>query len=343
MALTTTEKLTQAFSLALETRVGAIQDLVSNSNVVWYTIKEKNMRKTFSGPTIRVPLQFAQSGTYTRYSAADLLSVTRKELINDAEYEPKMGAVSIALTGEELLKNSGRNQRRDLMSTYIDSAETELQDRFVEDLHSAGALTDQIGGLQKAVPTDPTTGVYGGISRADNAIWRTNVLDVDTAGILDKTGAAATQFNKDSAQSIYRHQVIQTSMGGRGKGPDMILACDTHFSAYSDAVEAIQRINDENKLGKMGFSNLSFYGAGRSIPIILEGGIGTAMPAATSYALDSGSMSYFYHPDRDFSRFGGKQSPINQDMIVQHIGFMGELVLTNPRHMSKIYDSDTAS
>jgi len=38
-------------------------------------------------------------------------------------------------------------------------------------------------------------------------------------------------------------------------------------------------------------------------------------------------------------KFGGKQSPINQDAMVQHIGFFGNLTLNNPLHTAKLFDS----
>ena len=38
-------------------------------------------------------------------------------------------------------------------------------------------------------------------------------------------------------------------------------------------------------------------------------------------------------------KFGGKQTPVNQDAIVQHVGFFGELTMNNPLHMAKLYDS----
>ncbi len=335
MALTSTEKLQEAFSLALEDRSSGYQDLVSNANVIWHTMKDKGMWQTFSGPTIRERLLFTQSGTYVRYAGADYLSTTRKELINDAEFEPKMGAVTVVLTMEDILKNDGPSQLEDIMTTHIESAEMELPDRFVEDLHGAGALSNQIGGLQKAVPTTVNSGSYGGISRADNAIWRTTTYD------LHSFFTGITQFTSTTAQSIYRQSVINRSRNTRG--PDLLCADGNHFNAYSAAMEGIQRINDENALGKLGFSNLRFYGAGRSIPVVLEGGIGSAMPSDTTYALDTKSLKFRYHPKRNFQKFGGKQTPINQDMVVQHIGFMGELVLSNPLHTVKIYDSTPAS
>jgi hypothetical protein len=72
---------------------------------------------------------------------------------------------------------------------------------------------------------------------------------------------------------------------------------------------------------------------------VMEGGIGSAMPDDVSYLLDMSAIKFRYHPDRNFSKIGGKQTPINQDAVVQHVGFMGELTMNNPLHQVKLYDS----
>lgn len=66
MAINTNERLQEAFSLALEDRSQGYADLVSNSNAILYLMKKRGQFKTFSGPTIRERLLYAESGTYTR-------------------------------------------------------------------------------------------------------------------------------------------------------------------------------------------------------------------------------------------------------------------------------------
>ena len=337
MALTSTTKLQEAFSLALEERSRGYQDLVSNSNAILYQMKQRGMWQPFSGPTIRERLLFAESGTYTRYSGYDTLNPAPKELINDAEFTPKLAAVSVTLSNEDILKNSGKNQLIDILTVHIDAAEQELTDNFVTDLHSDGTASNQIGGLQAAIPTDPTTGTYGGINRATsgNELWRTYVYDIDT----DFTGI--TQASSTTIKSLFDQVMIARSRGN--KGPNMICCSQQHYLAFSAATDAIQRINDENGMGKLGFTSLKYYGGGKSVDVVLEGGIGTAMPDDVSYFIDTKGLKFRYHPDRNFTAFGGKQTPVNQDAIVQHVGFMGELTLVNPLHMAKLYDTDTAS
>jgi hypothetical protein len=79
------------------------------------------------------------------------------------------------------------------------------------------------------------------------------------------------------------------------------------------------------------------------VDVVLEGGVGSAMPDDTTYGISMDDMKFFYNPQRNFERFGGRQMPINQDAIVQHLGFMGELVLKNPVHTFKMYDPTPGS
>jgi hypothetical protein len=330
MSLTATEKLQEAFSLALEDRSQGYSDLVSNANAILTIIKGKGGFKTFSGPTIRERLLYNESGTYTRYSGYQFLNPAPVELFNDAEFTAKLAAVSVTLSGEDILKNSGSNQIKDIMEEHISAAEQELQDRFVEDLHSDGTASNQIGGLQAAIPTT-VTNTYGGIDRNTYTIWRTTTYDANSAF------SGITAVNSTTVKTIFDNIMIARSRGT--KGPDTIASAQEHYLAYTAATVAIQRINDESELGKMGFTALKYYGAGKSVDVVLEGGIGTAMPSNTSYFLDSKALRFRYHPDRNFVKFGGKQMPVNQDAIVQHIGFYGNLTLNNPLHTAKLYDS----
>jgi hypothetical protein len=330
MALTSTEKLQEAFSLALEDRSAGYADLVSNSNAILFLMKKKGQFKTFSGPTIRERLLYNESGTYTRYSGYQFLNPAPAELFNDAEFTAKLAAVSVTLSGEDILKNSGTNQLKDIMEEHMSAAEQELQDRFVEDLHSAGAEANQIGGLQMAIPTTPTN-IYGGIDRNAQAIWKTTTYDANSAF------SGITAVTSTTVKTIFDNIMIARSRGN--KGPNVIASSQEHYIAYTAATVAIQQITNENELGKLGFSSLKYYGAGKSVDVVLEGGIGSAMPSNTTYFLDTNALRFRYHPDRNFVKFGGKQMPVNQDAVVQHIGFYGNLTLNNPLHSAKMYDS----
>lgn len=330
MAIVSNDKLTEAFSLALEDRSRGYADLVSNANAILSVMKQKGGMKTFSGPTIRERLLYAESGTYVRYSGYDFLNPAPAELFNDAEFTPKLAAVSVTLSGEDILKNSGPNQLKDVMEEHISAAERELTDRFVEDLHSAGTLTNQIGGLQLAVPTVATSGTYGGIDRSLVALWRTGSYDATT-----DFGAATTAAN---IHDQYTRVLINHSRGKNG--PNLIAADATHFRLFQAGLVAIQRVTKEGKMATLGFPSLAFAGAGYELDVVLEGGIGSAMSSNTTYFLKLGEdgLRFRYHPDRNFVAFGGKQRPVNQDAVVQHIGFYGNLTMANPLFQAKLTD-----
>jgi hypothetical protein len=329
------ERLQEAFSLALEDRASGYVDLVTNANAILYMMKQRDMFTTFNGPTIRERLLYGESGTYTRYSGLEFLNPKTADLFTDAEFEPKMAAVSVVLSNEDILKNSGPAQLKDIFKAHMSAAEDELTDRFVEDLHSDGTQPKQIGGLQQAIPTNPATGVYGSIDRAVATAWRTRAFDVNSFF------PTITQFNAASSQRIMQQVVIAMSRGN--KGPSVFCMSAEHYQAYTESLTTIQRINDENGVGKGGFTSLKFYGAGKTMDVVLEGGIGSAMPSNTTYVIDTAALGFRYHPERNFSKIGKTQMPVNQDGMVQHIGFMGNVILKNPLHTAKIFDSNPAA
>ncbi len=330
MSLTAVEKNQEILSLALEDRSAGYQDLVSNSNALLHIIQRKKNWQTYSGPRIRERLLYNKTGSGVFYNGFDLLSSVPTELFNDAEYLPKMVAVAITLTNEEILNNSGPNQLEDVMEAHITAAESELQDICDASLQSNGTNFGgkEFSGLQLAVPTLNTSGVYAGIDRAANAIWRTSYF---SAGTMDAN--IGTTVTSTTIRPFLNE--IMTQRSRNKKGADLMLMSSQHYAAYDAATVAIQKIENESGLGKLGFQSLKYFGAGRSAEIVQDGGIGSNMPANTTYGLDTDALKMRYHPERNFDKIGRSMMPINQDAVVQYIGFMGELTLNNPLYTWK--------
>lgn len=336
MALTSTEKNQEILSLALEDRSKGYQDLISNSNALLAVLKRKGLWQTYSGPKIRERLLYNETGSAVWYTGYDFLNPVPVELFNDAEFTPKMCAVAVTLSNQEILNNSGEAQLMDVMKAHIAAAEQELEDVVDASLHSAGTGFGgkELGGLQVAIPTTVDAGTYGGISRVDNAIWRTSTYDANS---LTVGGVAVTSVISTTVRPILNHIMTLRSRGKRGA--DLLLMSPEHYAAYDAATVAIQRINDETSLGKLGFQTLKYFGAGRSAEIVQEGGIGSNMPSNVTYGIDTSSFRLRYHPERNFDKIGRSMMPINQDAVVQYIGFMGELTQVNPLFNWKLYDS----
>lgn len=329
----------QALSMTLEDRESAWQDLISNNNALLAVLRRKGLWKEYSGPRIRETLQFAKP-TGQWYSGFDFLNNAPVEIFNDAFFSPKMCAVPVTLSYEEILNNAGTSQILDVMESYIEAAENSLSDLMDTGIHSDGTADGgkQLGGLQVAVPTVPSTGTYGGIDRAAQTIWRTSIFDADT----DFT-AIGTQVTSTTVRPYLNNIMTQRARGNRAA--DLLLMSPEHYEAYDAATVAIQRINDTTSLSKLGFTTLKYYGAGRTAEIVLDGGIGSNMPADVTYGIETASLRLRYNPGRNFSKLfeGEGMKPINQDAIVQYIGWMGELTMVNPLFNWKFFDSDTAS
>lgn len=336
MALTSTEKNQEILSLALEDRSSGYQDLVSNSNALLAVLKRKGLWQTYSGPRIRERLLYNETGSAVWYNGYDFLNPVPVELFNDAEFTPKMVAVAVVLTNEEILNNSGSAMLEDVMERHIEAAEQELEDTMDASLHSAGTGFGgkELGGLQLAIPTTTNAGTYGGIDRslAGSALWRTSTFDANSFATDIGTAVSSTTI-----RPFLNRIMTQRSRGKRGA--DLMLMSAEHYAAYDAATVAIQRINDETALGKLGFQSLKYFGAGRQAEIVQDGGIGSNMPANTTYGIDTSTLRMRHHPERNFNKIGKAMMPINQDAVVQYIGFMGELTMVNPLHQWKFYDS----
>lgn len=339
MAINTVAHYQQVLSMAMEQRSAARHDLVSNTNALFATLKRKGLYKPYSGPRIREKLQY-QKQTGQWYDGYDYLDNPPIELFNDAYFTPKMCVVPVSLTMQEILGNEGDNQIDDVMAEYMDAADRALADTIDEALYSSGTANGgkQIGGLGVAVPIVTNTGTYGGISRGDYSIWRTTTYDLHS---YDTT--IGTQVNATTIRPFLNKIMTAKS---RGKDyADLLIMSPEHYSAYDAATSDKQRITKEGGLAKLGFSTLTYVGGGKTAEIVLDGGIGSNMPANTTFGLHTDSFRLRYHPSRNMDKlFSGEgQMPINQDAVAQFLGFMGELTQVNPLFNWRAYDSNTGS
>ena len=119
----------------------------------------------------------------------------------------------------------------------------------------------------------------------------------------------------------------------RGKDyADLLIMSPEHYAAYDAATVAIQRNTNETSLGKLGFTSLEYIGGGKRAEIVLDGGIGSNMPANTTFGIDTDSFRLRYHPNRNFDKLfeGDGMMPIDKDAVAQFIGWMGELTHGQP-------------
>jgi len=325
----------QILSMALEDRSSSYEDLVSNNNALLAVMRRKGLWQTYSGPRIRQTLQIAKQVAQW-YSGYDQLLNPAIDLFNDAYFDPKMVVVPIILSMQEILNNQGENQLLDVMDEYMDAAERSLEDTMDAALYSDGTANGgkQLTGLATAVPIVVNTGTYGGIDRSTATIWRTSTFDVNSYNTDIGTG-----IDKDTIRPFLNS--IMTSRSRGRQYADLIIMSPEHYAAYDAATVAIQRQTNDTSLGKLGFTALEYIGGGKRAEIVLDGGIGSNMPANTTFGLNTDSFRLRYHPNRNFDKLfeGDGQMPIDKDAVAQFIGWMGELTQTNPMFNWRMYDS----
>jgi hypothetical protein len=337
--VTTNVHYQQILSMALEDRSSSYQDLVSNNNALLAVMRRKGLWQTYSGPRIRQTLQVSkQVGQW--YNGYDQLLNPAIDLFNDAYYEPKMVVVPVILSNQEILNNEGEAQLMDVFDSYIDAAERALEDVMDLGLYSDGSANSgkQLTGLATAVPIVTNAGVYGGIDRATATIWQTKTYDAQTAAV-----AIGTQVSSTTIRPFLNFIMTKQS---RGRDyADLLIMSPEHYAAYDAATIAIQRQTNSSGLGTLGFSTLEYVGGGKRAEIVLDGGIGSNMPANTTFGLNTDTFRLRYHPSRNFDKLfdGDGMMPIDKDAIAQFIGWMGELTQVNPQFNWRFYDSNPAT
>jgi hypothetical protein len=328
----------QILSMTLEDRSSSYQDLVSNNNALLAVMRRKGLWQTYSGPRIRQTLQIAKNVPQW-YSGYDQLLNPAIDLFNDAYFDPKMVVVPVILSMQEILNNEGESQLMDVYDSYIEAAERALEDAMDAGIYSDGTANGgkQITGLATAIPIITNTGLYGGIDRV-NVIWQTKTYDAQSMA-----AALGTQV---SATTIRPFLNVVMTKQSRGKDyADLLIMSPEHYAAYDAATVAIQRQTNETSMGKLGFSSVEYIGGGKRAEIVLDGGIGSNMPANTTFGINTDTLRIRYHPNRNFDNLfdGEGQMPIDKDAIAQFIGWMGELTQVNPMFNWRFYDSNPAA
>ena len=158
-------------STTLKKRRKKFADNVLNHNALLRWLNQKgNIRMVDGGETLVEELEYAENTTFKYYSGYETLDMTPSEVFSAAEYAWKQAAVVVGASGLEMRKNAGSETRMiNLLDARMKNAEKTMKNQL-----STGAYSQrhrlgwkQIGGLQLLVADAPTTGVVGGIDRAE--------------------------------------------------------------------------------------------------------------------------------------------------------------------------------
>jgi hypothetical protein len=313
--------LTEIVTTTLRNRTGKLADNITKNNALLFRLRKRGNVKTVSGGrTIVQELEYAENGTFKRYSGYEALNISPSDVFTGAEYNYAQAAVAVSISGLEQLQNTGEEAIIDLLESRIKNAEKTLVNNIALDCYSDGTADGgrQIGGLALLVSNTPTTGVGGGIdaSTTVGSFWR----NLKFSGVTDGGGATTSANIQSYMNRLYVQLVRQTDK------PDLIIADNNYFRLYLESLQAIQRITS-NEMGEAGFDSLKYMNS----DVVLDGGFGGGAPASTMYFLNTDYIYFRPHVDRNFAPIGDDRYAVNQDAMVKLVGFAGNMTTSNRR------------
>lgn len=327
MPINTRIDMGQTLTASVARRSKQVQDIVYNSTPLTSILRDRGRIKVkrAGGPELRIPVEFDKL-TAQWFTGYDKIEITPKELLNSAVFNWSRVVAPFSLNGTELLYNSGEEEMIDLMEFYLDAAEKSAKETFEVGMVGDGTADGgrQMIGLGGAVPIIANTGTYGGIDRAAVPNWRTSTFNIVSGDV-----SGYTAWDVTTVRPIINRISLNRSRNGRYA--DLLIADALAYDPIDASFVAHQRIVSE-RLGRLGFTGLSYVTPAGPVDIIAAGGIGNVMPANTVFGIDTQGLAIYEFPGQSFVPFhpGNGMRPINQDAVAQGIVWSGQLVLENP-------------
>lgn len=281
-----------------------LYDNIFDSDPLLQRLKKKSYQKLDGGTTILVPLNYAQTTASDWYQGADTLSTTDNDQITSAEYTWKQLYANISISRRDELINSGDAQIINFVKSKVQIAEKTMMDKLGDGIYSAGSDAKSIVGLRVIVDTANTV---GGIAQGTYSWWQSQEDGSTTTLTI---AALQTQYN---------------TLSINGEKPTVIMATRANYNRYYALLQPQQRFMD-SETAKGGFDNLMFNGT----PFIA----GSKVPSSHVFMLNEAYLHLFVHKDEDM-RFEPFQKPINQNVKVAKVYWMGALGSSNNRMHGK--------
>lgn len=302
---------TEMVTTTLRNHPTEVSDNVSRHNALYRRMSRNGKLRTVRGGyEIVRPLDYAENGTYQRFSGYDTLNVAGSDVISAAKFDWVQAAVHITASGRELRQNSGPEQLIDLAEARTKNAMRTAANNMSVDLYSSGALSNQMGGLSHIIQTNGQ-GTVGGINSATYTFWRNQFREA----------AGTNTWSKSTIKGEMNALYLSCVRGG--DKPDLIVSSHDFFSAYWESLQDLQRYAAADE-ATAGFRALKYVDA----DIIFDSNTNFATTAERMYFLNTNYLELVVHRDANWSTADEKVS-LNQDAVVIPVFWQGQLVCSN--------------
>lgn len=307
---------TELVSTTFRNHSKKLRDNVSRNNALHRRLTSKGkIRIEDGGLSIVCLLDYAENGTYQRYSGYDPLNISASDVISAAEYPWKQIAINVVASGLELRNNSGENQIINLVKARVTNAIRSFKNGLSVDLYSDGSATNQISGLQMLV-SDSGTGSVGGInSAAPFTFWQNKVQ----SAAAPLQGGAGITPGPTTIESLMLPLWLALTRGD--DKPDLIVASNDYFTFFEQSQTSLKRYTNSES-ADAGFLEMQY----KTASVIFDGGSG--MPAAHMYFLNTDYLELVVHKAANMTEVPELRST-NQDAVVMPIIWQGNLTVSN--------------
>lgn len=210
------------------------------------------------GNKIVRPLMYADNSTVKFFSGYETLDITPQTGFSAAEYDWRECNGTVTISNIERLKNSGKNQIRNLLNDKKMQLEKSLRKKFNLALMSDGTgvgtgFADSEAGKVplgiKAIVGDDNSGVttVGNISASSNTWWRS---------YCDRNGGVARAWDLDLWKKVYNKASV-----GTGEFPDLIFTTLDLYLAYEASQHPMLRYAPNDETANAMFTGLQLGGA----------------------------------------------------------------------------------
>ncbi len=283
-----------------------LHDNIFDSNPTLKKIMDSGSYESISGgTTIDVPLNYATTSSSGWYQGAQTLSTADNDMITAARYQWCSLYANITITREDELKNSGDAAAVKLLKSKAQIAEKTMKDNLGTGIFSDGTNSLSIVGLRDIVGVAET---IGGISQSENSWWQ---------GQVD---SSTTTLSLSALNLIFEDCAVDNER------PSFVVTTRAIYGYYYDLLTPQQRFTD-GSMAKGGFESLMFNG----VALFSD----SHCPSGHVFMPNLNALKLYYHPEQNMitTEF---QKPINQEVKVARVLWMGALGSTNNRYHGKL-------
>lgn len=317
---TPSSTFTELVTTTLRNHKKELADNVSNHNALLRHLNKRGRKVTEDGGnTLVCALDYAENGTYKRFSGYDTLDISASDVLTSAEYNWKQSNVNVTASGEEIRKNAGSKTRiLNLVQERVDNAVRTMKNNISSDMYSDGTTANQINGLQAICP-DTAGGTLGGIDGDTWTFWRSTLQSAASPLV----GSAIT-IGTGTFEQFMRQAYIACTRGT--DMPDFVVFDNYYYELFEGSQVSNKRYTTDTDLSKnnanAGFVTLKYKNA----DVFHDGGSGIS--ASHGYMINTDYLKYVVHRDADMTEIPEQRS-INQDAVVIPMITMHQLTCSN--------------